>query len=474
MAGDDPFAEPEDGDRTVIRPNPGGRRGTAARPAAGPSPFGPSTAAPGPQGATSGTPTGVPGAAPRTAGAGESQQIAMTGMNALVACASPLFALISRIRNRAQHVDPDKLRASVVSEVRAFEARALQAGIEAQTVKVARYALCATLDDVVLNTPWGGQSSWAMQSMVATFHREVVGGDRFYDLLARLEKDPGANIDLLEFIYQCLSLGFEGRLRVEERGSDKHLAIRNSLARIIRGQRGQVERDLSPRWKGLDKPHRRLSAWKPVWIAVGATSFLLAVTFGTLTWALGRQTDSLLGQFRLIGSGEIAVLERKAPPPPPPPPPPPAEARITKFTEFLEPEIREGIVEVFETPNSVIVRMAGKGMFRSGSPDLTTEFLPPIARVAEALNGEKGPLTIAGYSDNVPLSGRGRFKDNAALSLARAESVMKFMAEKIEDDSRMTAEGRGEKDPIGDNATPEGREKNRRIEIFLVKQESEE
>jgi type VI secretion system protein ImpK len=471
MAGDDPFAEPEDGDRTVIRPNPGGRRGTAAKPSGGPSPFAPTPTAQGQGGY--GSPTGVPqSSAPRAAG-GDSQQIAMTGMNALLACASPLFALISRIRNRAQHVDPDKLRASVVSEVRAFEARALQAGIEAQTVKVARYALCATLDDVVLNTPWGGQSSWAMQSMVATFHREVVGGDRFFDLLARLEKEPAANIDLLEFIYQCLSLGFEGRLRIEERGSDKHLAIRNSLARIIRGQRGQVERDLSPHWKGLEKPHRRLSAWKPVWIAVGVTGFILATTFGTLTWALGRQTDGLLGQFRILGSGELAVLERKAPPPPPPPPPPPSEAKITKFTEFLEPEIKEGIVEVFENGNTVIVRMAGQGMFKSGSPDLTSEFLPSISRVAEALDGEKGPLIIAGYSDNVPLSGRGRFKDNAALSLARAESVMKVMGEKIEDDARMTAEGRGEKDPIADNATPEGRAKNRRIEIFLVKQEDE-
>src|SRR5690606_1771640 len=154
----------------------------------------------------------------------------------LIACATPLFALIGRIRNRAQHVDPDKLRQSVVAEVRAFESRALSAGVDPQQVKVARYALCATLDDVVLNTPWGGASNWALQSMVGTFHRETVGGDRFYDLLARLEKDPAANIDLLEFLYICLSMGFEGRLRVEDRGSDKHLQIRNSLSRIIRGQ----------------------------------------------------------------------------------------------------------------------------------------------------------------------------------------------------------------------------------------------
>jgi type VI secretion system protein ImpK len=472
MAGDDPFAEPEDGDRTVIRPNPGGRRsGTAAKPAT-PSPFGGASSGGG-QSSGSAENYGVPsGSQPGARAApGSDGAIAMTGMNALSACASPLFALISRIRNRAQHVDPDKLRQSVVAEVRAFENRALQAGIDAQNVKVARYALCATLDDVVLNTPWGGQSGWAMQSMVGTFHRETVGGDRFYDLLARLEKDPGANIELLEFLYSCLSLGFEGRLRVEDRGSEKHLAIRNSLARIIRGQRGQVERDLSPHWKGLDKPHRALSAWKPVWIAVGATAILLATTYGTLSWALGRKAENVVGALSVLDTGNVAVLERRAPPPPPPPPAVEQIQQLEKFTGFLEPEIKEGIVEVFEKGNTIVIRLTGAGMFGSGSDQLSEEFKKPIARVAEALKEEPGPLIIAGYSDNMPLSGRGRFKDNTALSLGRAQSVLSFMSDKLNEPDRMAAEGRGEKDPIGDNATKDGRAKNRRIEIVLIRQE---
>lgn len=115
-------------------------------------------------------------------------------------------------------MDPDALRGKVVAEVRAFDSRCIAAGIDPQQVKVARYAICATIDDVVLNTPWGEQSNWALQSMVGTFHRETVGGDRLYDVLARLEKEPSTNIELLEFIYMCLTLGFEGRLRVEQGG----------------------------------------------------------------------------------------------------------------------------------------------------------------------------------------------------------------------------------------------------------------
>lgn len=463
MSDDDPFAEPDDTDKTVIRPNPGGRRTAGAQPAASSIPAEPMAA---PPVDTMGIPAAA--AAPQATRKDGPQEVEMvlTGMNQLTACAAPLFSLISRIRNRAQHMDPDKLRSSVVAEVRAFENRALQAGVPAQTVKIARYALCATLDDVVLNTPWGGQSSWGLQSMVGTFHRETVGGDRFYDLLARLEKEPGTNLDVLEFIYMCLSLGFEGRLRVEQGGPDKHLQIRQGLARIIRGQRGDVERDLSPHWEGEDKPFRALSAWRLVWIALATTAALLALQFTSLSYLLGTQTERLIGQLSVIDSGPVAELQRRAPPPPPTPP---DEVRLQKVVTFLQKEIDDGIVNVFQKGNTLVIRIAGSNMFGSGSDQLTPEFVEPIARVANALNDEPGPVIITGHSDNVPIKSS-RFPSNMHLSLARAKSVMASMTNTITDADRLSAEGRAEKEPIADNSTSEGRAKNRRIEVLLVQE----
>ncbi len=249
--------------------------------------------------------------------------MAMTGMNTLNACAAPLFALIRRIRNRAQHVDPDKLRQSVVAEVRAFESRALSAQIDPQNVKVARYALCATLDDVVLNTPWGGQSGWAMQSMVGTFHRETVGGDRFYDLLARLEKDAASNIDLLEFLYTCLSLGFEGRLQgrgSRQRkascdpagaGADHPRPARRGRARPVAAlerarQAAQGAARCGSRSGSPSAPWRRWRRFRSA----------------ALSFALGQRANTTVDALAALDNGSVAVLERKAPPPPPPPPTP--------------------------------------------------------------------------------------------------------------------------------------------------------
>lgn len=466
MSNKDPFAEPDDNERTVIRPNPGGKRPT---PGAAPQSYAPPPDYGQQRPADPGPAMGVPASSARPAGGAEAHAIAMTGMNPLTALATPLLSLVSRIRNRAQHMDPDKLRQSVMAEVRGFENAALQAGQDAQKVKVARYALCATIDDVVLNTPWGEQSVWAQQSMVGTFHRETVGGDRFYDLLARLEQDPNTNIDLLEFLYMCLSLGFEGRLRVEQGGPDRHLQIRQALARIIRGQRGEVERDLSPRWKGVLKPYQILSAWRPVWMAVGATAAILSLTYGGLAFALGRQASTVLAQVSAIDTGEVATMLRRAPPPPPPPPPKEEVDQVAKLASFLEPEVKEGIITVFAKGNTLTIRLAGVGMFGSGSDALKEDFVPTINRVAEALKDEKGHIVIAGHSDSSKVGG-GRFKSNDELSQARADAVLKMLVPIIGDPTRIIAEGRGDKEPIADNGTKEGRATNRRIEILLVKE----
>ncbi|MCL5777315.1 type IVB secretion system protein IcmH/DotU [Limibaculum sp. FT325] len=447
MSRDDPFAEPSDTEKTVIRPNPGGRRPAAPQPA----------------------PAAAPSAPPQQAAGGALPLgQAATGLNPLNAAASTLFSLVGRIRNRAQHANPEALRESVIAEIRAFESRALQAGVPAQTVKVARYAICATVDDVVLNTPWGGTGVWAQSSMVGTFHKETHGGERFYDLLARLEQEPGTNRDLLEFLYMCLSLGFEGRLRVEPRGTEKHIAIRDGLARLIRSHRGPIEHDLSPRWKGVDVAHRPISALAPVWLISGVTLLVLCLTYFGFAFALSGDTERLQGQLSALDLRGPIELARAAPPPPPPPPPPAAVERIEKIRKFLEPEINEGLVTVFEDANTLTVRIAGEGMFGSGSDVLEPKFRPIVDRVAEALNEEPGKIIVAGHSDNVPIR-TARFPSNLHLSLARAEAVMHKIAERLELDDRLSAEGRAEKEPIAPNATPEGRAKNRRIEVILVK-----
>ena len=79
-----------------------------------------------------------------------------------------------------------------------------------------------------------------------TFHNETWGGEKFFQLLARLSQNPREHILLLEMINYCLLLGFEGRYRVLDNGRTQLETIKQRLWQMIRGVRGSYPPPLSP------------------------------------------------------------------------------------------------------------------------------------------------------------------------------------------------------------------------------------
>ena len=75
-----------------------------------------------------------------------------------------------------------------------------------------------------------------------------------------------------------------------------------------------------------------------------------------------------------------------------------------KVETFLAPEIEQGLVEVIDRGNVLTVRVAGNGLFGSGSDVLEPDFVPVIDRIAAALNDEPGRIIVAGHSDNIPIN----------------------------------------------------------------------
>ncbi|WP_119459022.1 type IVB secretion system protein IcmH/DotU [Rhodospirillaceae bacterium SYSU D60014] len=444
MSQDDPFAEPDDADRTIIRPNPGGRG--PARP---------------PQGGAA-APTASPG---RAADPEIMAAIAQAGLNPLVAAASSLLTLAIRLRSSPTQNDVDGLRERVIRELKAFESSAVASGLPPGTVRAGHYVLCATLDDIVLNTPWGSHSVWPKRGMVSTFHNEVTGGERFFDILQRLQQDPGRNAEVLELMYLCLSLGFEGRLRVQSRGSSELSRVRDGLFRTLRQRRGEFERELSPRWRGIEAAHRPMSSYVPLWVVSVATAGLLTLIFMGFSYALNRASDATYAQLAVLPpTGPVSLARTVAPPPPPVV----DSSQFERIRKFLEPEIAENLVVVEDGPQAITVRIRNRGMFPSGSATVEESYRPLLERVAAALRDEPGRVIVAGHTDNVPIRSL-RFPSNWHLSVARAEAVREVVAAAGVDPARLTAEGRADGEPIASNDTDEGREANRRIELLLMK-----
>ena len=133
----------------------------------------------------------------------------------------------------------------------------------------------------------------------------------------------------------------------------------------------------------------------------------------------------------------------------------------------LRQELGEGLVEVEQRENKVLITVGAGGSFPSGSADLTAAALDIMSRIAFTSMGESSTIVVAGHTDNVPIRG-GVFRDNWDLAAARAASVVQAIeATGLVQSGRMQAVSYGETQPVDSNDTDAGRERNRRIEITI-------
>lgn len=434
MNADDPFALSKSDDRTVIRPVPGGTRADLLR-----------------QPPSDGQLKSSKGPLPQWG-----------HLNPLESAASRLLALLTQLNHCPTHPDPPGLKKRLSQEIRVFQETAQARGIDQNTVYTARYVLCTVLDEAVLKTPWGNDTGWAQQSLLSTFHKEVSGGERFFQLLSSLGQNPHKNRDLLELMHLCLALGFEGRYRIVERGKDKLARIREWLYQVIQKERGMSERELSLHWQGVTDRRNPLMQVVPLWVFGAVAAGLLTMLFNVFLFQLNRLSDPVFQQVSAIQPPAIEVAEETPPPAPIDPPQP----EVT-LSMLLADEIRNNQVKVDESSVRSTVTVQEKSLFGSGSATINHPLIPLLHRIGESLNQLPGQVLITGHTDSTPIRST-RYPSNWHLSKARAQAVADVIKQDLDEPTRTAAEGRADLEPVAPNDTPTGRAKNRRVEIILL------
>lgn len=380
----------------------------------------------------------------------------ISGTNPLVTAANPILNLIPQLRATSHHPDPAGLRDFLVEQIKAFELRARQAGVSNETVIGARYCLCTALDETAAQTPWGGSGSWSRHSLLVTFHNETSGGEKFFQLLSKLAQNPQQHADLLELMYFCLAMGFEGRFRISDNGRSQLETLKQRLIGILATTRGETPRPLSQHWKGEAPKKQRAWLYLPVWVLACLVGVIAAGIYLWATFGLADLSDDLFASINTLRMPHV-VVETIAPPKPTPP----------RLAKFLEQEIREGLVQVRDLPDRSVVTLLGDGLFGSASSVVLDRYIPVIARIGDAMNSVPGNIVITGYTDNTSIRSL-QFPSNWELSQARADSVKQLLDNKLGTSGRTKAMGRGAEDPIAPNDTPANRSKNRRVEITLM------
>ncbi len=144
-----------------------------------------------------------------------------------------------------------------------------------------------------------------------------------------------------------------------------------------------------------------------------------------------------------------------------------------ELAEKIEKALDEGeidnMVSLNYTSQYVQLTIAGSILFDSGKTEIKEDALPVVQKVGEILESYAGgTIEIEGHTDNVPMSGGGKYANNDELSSGRALSVFYYLTENTTlDPSNLIHTGRGQYDPIADNSTDEGRARNRRVEIKI-------
>lgn len=155
--------------------------------------------------------------------------------------------------------------------------------------------------------------------------------------------------------------------------------------------------------------------------------------------------------------------------------PPPVDEEVIRNINDISTSLNKALADLITNEDVIIkqgedwleLEMKSNVLFYSGEARLETTAVPIIGKVAEILSRSANPIQVEGFTDNNPIN-TSRFPSNWELSAARAASVVHLLDQYGLDPSRMSAIGYGEFKPIADNATEEGRQKNRRVVLVVL------
>ena len=448
MSQDDRFfqennAADDDADRTVFISRPASNR----------------------QRSRAGTPSGQPAFSQQNTAPPPIQQMRSpavvslhSDVNVIVSAATPLLTLGINARSMSHHPDPKALYQQIAEDLKAIDLQLKNQGLPKESIITARYIICAYIDEMVMSTPWGGQSLWATRNLLMTFHKNNQGGTQFFDIINLLTQSPAMNLDLIELCYMILQLGFQGRYRISDTGSIELSGIQDNLYRIISTHRPAAPKQLSNHWRGaVNEEKTSLSGNKRLLIAVGTSLLIAVLSYTGFVITLGQQSDPVAIKTASVSSNLQPIVRNNRP------------IKRTTHLSYIRNQLKHDInqqnLSVEDISGGVRIIVFGSDLFKPSSAQLTQQKEITIANIIATLKNTPGFIQVTGHTDDIPIRTL-QFPSNWELSSKRANSIVKMIQTHLPE-REIVGEGVADSSPIVPNDSNENRAINRRIEINL-------
>ena len=141
---------------------------------------------------------------------------------------------------------------------------------------------------------------------------------------------------------------------------------------------------------------------------------------------------------------------------------------LKRLSKDLEEELRNGTLEVKLEPRGLVVSLRQNAFFPSGTDVIARDTYPTLEKLANVIRSLPNPVQLEGHTDSVPIH-NGRFKSNWELSSARAIATLEVLCTRFDlPRQRFAVVGRADTAPVDTNDTPEGRARNRRVDLVIV------
>jgi type VI secretion system protein ImpK len=173
-----------------------------------------------------------------------------------------------------------------------YDKQANNFGKPLELVEHTRYAFCALLDEIVLESKFPLRNEWTRMPLQLRLYSEHLAGEGFFERLRELRAEPVRNIEALEVFHTCLLLGFQGRFLLE--GQEKRDYLTRQLGQDIQRIRNE-KTDFAPNWK---LPHRFQEFVRnemPMWFSYALLALVATVFFVAYRVLLGNQVSLILG-----------------------------------------------------------------------------------------------------------------------------------------------------------------------------------
>ncbi len=223
--------------------------------------------------------------------------------SALPDLCAPLFAYSFQMQ-KMQDVGPaDTLFAKIDGMLRDLDVGAKIAELPLEYVQLAKYALAAYFDEMILLSEWAVKDAWMGKPLQLAYFNDFAAGEEFYNKLDTLRNTTEKKkLEVLEVYYLCLTLGFKGKY-ADLQGMERRKVLIDSLARELATAKGvsvesggddKEKNRLSPHWKAPDPGAQSVVRQIPPWLFPGVCVALALLLFLIYNLILGSATDGVL------------------------------------------------------------------------------------------------------------------------------------------------------------------------------------